>query len=135
MRLKSFTEIQAWKEARIFVKDIYVMCNEGSAKHDFGFRAQIQNAAVSIMSNIAEGFGAGSDKSFIAFLRYAYRSALEVESQLYVALDIEYMDKIQAERFFDKIRTIQRMIGGLIAYLKQCEKTPQTPRPQNPQTP
>ena len=121
MLFKSFMDINAWKEARILVKDIYLMCNQGAGKNDFGFRSQIQQAAVSIMSNIAEGFGAGSDKGFIAFLTYAYRSALEVESQLYIAMDICYTDESNANRLIAKVKTIQKMIGGLIGYLKSKE--------------
>ncbi len=111
-------DINAWKEARKLVKDIYLMCNQGECKHDFGFRSQIQRAAVSIMSNIAEGFGADTDEGFISFLSHAYRSAMEVESQLYVALDIAYTDSANAEKLIAQTQQIQRLIGGLIRYLK-----------------
>ena len=92
MKIESFTEIEAWKQARNFVSDVYNVFAKGDSKSDFGFRDQIQRASVSIMSNIAEGFDSGSKKSFLQFLSYSYRSASEVESLLYVALDIHYID-------------------------------------------
>ncbi len=118
MVFKSFMDINAWKESRVLVKEIYLMCNQGECKNDFGFRSQIQRASVSIMSNIAEGFGAGSDKGFCAFLSYAFRSALEVESQLYVAMDIGYTDSAKGEELINLSKSIQRMISGLMNYLK-----------------
>jgi len=118
MVFKSFKDINAWKEARILVKEIYLICNQGECKNDFGFRSQIQRAAVSIMSNIAEGFGSDSDKAFISFLSYAFRSSMEVESQLYIALDIGYATDQEASSLIHKTQQIQNMLGGLIGYLK-----------------
>lgn len=118
MVFKSFMDINAWKESRNLVREIYLMCNQGDCKNDFGFRSQIQRASVSIMSNIAEGFGADTDKGFATFLSYAFRSALEVESQLYVAMDIGYANKDKSEQLICQVKSIQRMLSGLIAYLK-----------------
>ena len=89
MKIESFTDIEAWKQARIFVADVYHILSEGNSQKDFGFKDQIQRASVSIMSNLAEGFDSGSKKSFLQFLSYSYRSASEVESLLYVALEAE----------------------------------------------
>ncbi|MBZ0184225.1 MAG: four helix bundle protein [Melioribacteraceae bacterium] len=119
MQISNFTEIDSWLEARLLVKEIYNLTNRGKFTNDFGLKDQIQRAAVSIMSNIAEGFDSGSTKSFINFLNYSYRSASEVESLLYVAKDIEYITEEQKEEFDIRIRKIKSLIGGFIKYLKK----------------
>ena len=90
---------------------------------DFGFRYQIQRASVSIMSNIAEGFDSGSSKSFIQFLTYSYRSASEVESLLFVAVDIHYIDINQHNELISQLNNIKKLIGGFIRYLKNSQHT------------
>ena len=88
---------------------------------DFGFRYQIQRASVSIMSNIAEGFESGSKMSFIQFLTYSYRSASEVESLLFVALDIHYIDANQHNELISQLNSIKKLTGGFISYLKNSQ--------------
>ncbi|HOI30246.1 MAG TPA: four helix bundle protein [Melioribacteraceae bacterium] len=126
MNIESFPEIDSWKEARIFVKDIYKITSRGSITKDFGFKDQLQRAAVSIMTNIAEGFDSGSNKSFINFLNYAYRSASEVQSLLYIALDIEYISIEQFNGLTEKSEKIKKLIGGFIQYLKNSNYKPRT---------
>jgi four helix bundle protein len=118
MFLKSFTDIDAWKEARILVSEIYKITSAGNVRIDFGFKDQIRRAAVSIMSNIAEGFDSGSTKSFLVFLGYSYRSASEVLSLLYVALDCGYIDESTFSELEERTLSVQKMIGGFIKYLK-----------------
>lgn len=121
MKIENFTDIEAWKQARLFVENIYHIFSEGNSQRDFGFKDQIQRASVSIMSNIAEGFDSGSKKSFIQFLSYSYRSASEVESLLYVALDIHYIDVKQHNELMLKLNSIKRLIGDFIHYLKNSK--------------
>ncbi|HPH72369.1 MAG TPA: four helix bundle protein [Candidatus Cloacimonas sp.] len=123
MKIDSFTEIEAWKQARLFVANVYDIFSQGNSQKDFGFRDQIQRASVSIMSNIAEGFDSGSKKSFIQFLTYSYRSASEVESLLFVALDIHYIDVNQHNELMSKLNSIKKLIGGFIRHLKNSEHT------------
>ncbi|GAB4531257.1 MAG: hypothetical protein Fur0018_19080 [Anaerolineales bacterium] len=105
--LTRFEEIRAWQEARKLVRTVYGMTREGAFARDFGLRDQIQRAAVSVMTNIAEGFGARSNPSFQQFLTYARRSALEVQSLLYVAIDVGY---ISEEQFRKTIRHNLRLL-------------------------
>ena len=121
MKIESFTDIEAWKQARLFVSDVYNVFAKGDSKSDFVFRDQIQRASVSIMSNIAEGFDSGSSKSFIQFLTYSYRSASEVESLLFVALDIHYIDVNQHNGLMSQLNSIKKLIGGFIRYLKNSQ--------------
>ena len=89
MKIERFEDIEAWKEGRGLVVDVYKLI---SHIKDFGFKDQIQRAAVSITSNIAEGFDRGSNKEFIQFLIFARGSASEVKSQAYNALDLGYIN-------------------------------------------
>ncbi len=85
-----FEDIQAWQEARKLLKMIYKLTSSGRPAKDFGLRDQIQRAAVSSMTNIAEGFDCESKAEFARFLGFARRSAVEVQSLLYIAFDIQY---------------------------------------------
>jgi len=93
MAIRRFEDIQAWQEARKLVKMIYVLTDEGKFAKDFGLRDQIRRASVSIMANIAEGFDCDSQVEFARFLGIARRSAVEVQSLLYAALDIGYINQ------------------------------------------
>ena len=90
MKIDKFEDIEAWKEARLLVNEIY---NYFRNIKDYGFKDQLQRAAISIMNNIAEGFDAGSDKLFIRYLHCAKASCGEVNSMLYLCEDLNYADK------------------------------------------
>ena len=115
MKIERFEDVDAWKEARILVADVY-----GMAKNirDFGFRDQLQRASVSIMSNIAEGFDRGTNKEFIYFLTIARGSVAEVRSLLYAALDIGYINQYEHENLQQRSTVIAKMLNGFIRYLK-----------------
>ncbi len=91
--IKKFEDILAWQEARKLVSSIYRLTGLGSLAKDFGLRDQIQRAAVSAMTNIAEGFDCESQIEFTRFLGIARRSAVEVQSLLYASLDVGYIDE------------------------------------------
>jgi len=89
--IKRFEDLHCWKSSRELVDMVYEATNESPFNRDFGLRDQIRRAAVSIMSNIAEGFNAGSDSEFIRFLGISRRSVSETQSQSYIALDQKYI--------------------------------------------
>lgn len=91
--IKRFEDILAWQEARKLVREIYAITCQGTFARDFGLRDQIQRASVSVMANIAEGFDCESHVEFARFLGIARRSAVEVQSLLYIAQDICYIDE------------------------------------------
>lgn len=103
--------------ARELANLIYDVTENSNFARDFGLRDQIQRASASIMHNIAEGFDAGKDTEFIPFLRYARRSASEVQSQLYLALDRKYISAEQFQDLYDRATEIKKSINALIAYL------------------
>lgn len=116
-----FEDIEAWQKARELTKEIYAMSNDGQFSRDFGLRDQIRRASVSIMSNIAEGFGRGGNKEFIQFLSTAKGSASEVQAQLYVALDAGYINQDQFQKLYSETEATARMIAGLLRYLQNSD--------------
>jgi four helix bundle protein len=116
--IKRFEDILAWQEARKLVQEIYVFTREGGFAKDFGLRDQIQRAAVSVMANIAEGFDCESHVEFARFLGIARRSAIEVQSLLYAALDIGYISEEKFSREFAQANKTKALIGGLKKSLK-----------------
>lgn len=116
-----FEDIEAWQKARELTKAIYAMSNDGQFARDFGLRDQIRRASVSIMSNIAEGFGRGGNKEFMQFLSTAKGSASEVQAQLYVAIDAGYINQDQFQKLYSETEATARMIAGLLRYLQNSD--------------
>ncbi len=116
--IKRFEEIEAWKEARKLTREVYRATKQGGFRRDFGLRDQIQRASTSIMANIAEGFDGGSNREFLKFLGYAFRSTSEVQSHLYVALDQEYLGQQSFDSLFDLTVGLKNLIRGFIRYLR-----------------
>jgi four helix bundle protein len=108
-----FGDIKAWQEARRLTQQIYKLSKEGEFARDFGLRDQIRRAAVSGMTNIAEGFDCDSKKEFARFLGIARRSVVEVQSLLYVALDAEYIDDNSFQKHYSQANKAKSLIGGL----------------------
>jgi four helix bundle protein len=122
MKIEKFEDIESWKKAREFTKRIYAITQRTPFNKDFGLKDQIQRASVSIMANIAEGFDSGSKRNFIVFLNYAYRSASEAQSLLYVAIDLKYITDQEFHENSSQLQTIKSLIGGFIKYLKTENK-------------
>jgi len=116
--IKRFEDILAWQEARKLVSEIYRMTREGAFSKDFGLRDQIQRASVSIMANIAEGFDCDSHVEFARFLGIARRSAAEVQSLLYAAKDIGYIEEEQFKNIYAMTEKTKALTGGLKSSLK-----------------
>lgn len=111
--IQRFEDIQGWQEARNLVKVIYLLTRKESFAKDFGMKDQIQRAAVSAMTNIAEGFDCESKLEFARFLGIARRSAVEVQSLLYAALDVNYITQSEFETHYEQARKTKALIGGL----------------------
>lgn len=121
-KIERFEDVRAWQMARELTNLIYDATESGNFARDFGLRDQIQRASASIMHNIAEGFDAGTDTEFIPFLKYARRSASEVQSQLYLALDRKYISLEQFQDFYSRATEIKKSINALIAYLRKSKR-------------
>lgn len=113
MAIERFEDIHGWQEARKLVACIYQLTRTGPFSKDYGLRDQIQRAAVSVMTNIAEGFDCESKTEFARFLGIARRSAVEVQSLLYAALDIGYIGQPAFSELYEQSRKAKALIGGL----------------------
>lgn len=118
MKITRFEDIEAWQLARGLTREVYRASKTGEFARDFALRDQIRAAAGSSMHNIAEGFDGGSNAEFVRFLGYAQRSCTEVQSQLYVALDQQYVSGAEFQVLYDHARETHAKIGGFIKYLK-----------------
>ena len=119
---KTFEEINAWKDGRELVKAIYSVTGRRAFAQDYGLRDQLQRAAVSICSNIAEGFERRGNKEFIKFLWIAKGSAAEVASQLHHARDLDYITSVQIETLYGEAKKIAAMIYKLISSIPNPER-------------
>ncbi len=156
--VKRFEELDAWRQARMLTKDVYSATTSGEFARDFGLVDQLRRAAVSTMNNVAEGFDSGSRIEFRRFLRYAVRSASEVQSCfenggwrlgaggsgtefssswakrqlhddcLYVALDQEYMDQAAFDALYQHSTSTRRLCLGLLRHLATSKDVPANPR-------
>ena len=115
---KQFEDLHVWQEARGLVNEVYKVTKQGAFRRDFSLRDQITRAAVSSMSNIAEGVERGSRREFIQFLNVAKGSTGEVRSQLYVALDQQYIDQKMFEKLRDSALAVSRRLAKFIRYLE-----------------
>src|SRR4030042_3116088 len=114
-RIEKYEDLIAWQKARELTKNIYKITRQGEFSKDFGLRDQIRRASVSIMSNLAEGFERGGRSEFHQFLVIAKGSCAELRSQLYVALDNNYIDDITFQNIDGLSKEVSRLIGGLRA--------------------
>jgi four helix bundle protein len=114
--------MESWKIGRTLARRIYSLTETGTWGRDYALRDQIRRAAISIMSNIAEGFESHSDQQFARYLAYAKGSAGELRAQLYVAFDVGYLD----EPTFCDLRALaercSRQVSGLMTYLQTSQQ-------------
>jgi four helix bundle protein len=121
---KGFTKIEdmiAWQRAKALTIEIYKLTNEPLFSKDFGLKDQIRRAAVSVPSNIAEGFGRGGTNEFINFLSIAKGSLYEVKTQLIIAQELNLVDIQNKDKLILHIEELTGLIAGLIKYLKNTE--------------
>jgi len=118
---KSFEDLPVWQSARKVAVQVYRTTSKGKLKDDYGLKSQIQRSAVSVSSNIAEGFERGSKQESIQFLYVAKGSAGELRSQLFIAKDIGYMDNNDFKVLLNSATNVSKQISGFIEYLKTTE--------------
>lgn len=121
--VKSFEELTIWQEARELTNKIYILSKRFPKEELYGLTSQIRRASVSIMSNIAEGFNRRSTKEFINFLIISRASISEVQNDLYISLDLNYINKEEFETIYNHAQKISMSINKLITYLRSQVKT------------
>ena len=119
--MKRFEELIAWQKARALTKAIFQATKPGEFSKNYSLVSQIQRAAVSIVANIAEGFERDGKNEFRQFLSHAKGSAGEVRSQLYIALDGNFINQTEFDLLSAEARDISKLIGGFMKYLRNSE--------------
>jgi four helix bundle protein len=114
-KINRFEDLIAWQKARKLTKEIDQATNQGKFAGDYGLRDQIRRAAVSSMSNVAEGFERGGLVEFQRFLSIAKASCAELRTQLYVAMDVGYLDSDHFNELMAQAIEVGKIIGGLRA--------------------
>jgi len=118
-KIERFEDLQSWQKARQLANAIYELTMHPNFAKDFRLCNQIQDAAGSVMHNVAEGFDSGTNPEFIRFLKMARRSASEVQSELYLALDRKYISEEELNTAYYLATETKRLINGMIAYLRR----------------
>ncbi|MGE5305615.1 MAG: four helix bundle protein [Alphaproteobacteria bacterium] len=121
-KIRRFEDLLAWQKARALTRKIYHVSRQSEFQQDHGLSGQVQRAAVSVMSNIAEGFERGGLGEFHQFLSTAKASCAEVRSQLYVALDIGYINDATFQILREQAEEVGRIVGGLRAAVAKKRK-------------
>lgn len=112
-KIEKFEDFIAWQKARSLTREIYQITNLPAFSRDFGLKDQIRRSAVSVMSNIAEGFERGRASEFHQFLSIAKESCAELRSQLYVALDADYIPQPRFHHLMAMATEVGLVVGGL----------------------
>jgi len=114
----TFTDLEAWKEARSLVKIVYTSIQLFPKEEVYGLQSQIKRSAISIPSNIAEGCGRNHPKDIMRFYYIARGSAYELETQLYLSLDLNFINEADLNSMLEKLKKIRILLAGLINYQK-----------------
>ncbi|MBX2966504.1 MAG: four helix bundle protein [Cyclobacteriaceae bacterium] len=120
-KVTHFEDLRCWQLARELVRLVFKACEEGKLTKDFETKAQIKKAAVSVMNNIAEGFGRFSNKEFIRFLDFSQSSCIEVKSMTYILEDMDYLSKDKINVIRDKAEETKNSVLSFIRYLRKKE--------------
>ena len=116
--MKTYREIICWQKAITLVKSVYELTNSFPHSEQFGLTSQLRRAAISIPSNIAEGFGRGSNKDFRRFLDIARGSLFELQTQLYISKELDFIASKSYDIIYEQSREVERILIGFIKSLK-----------------
>lgn len=118
-KIGRFEDLQSWQKGRQLANFVYDLTDHPKFAKDFRLSGQIQDAAGSVMHNIAEGFDSGTNPEFIRFLKMSRRSASEIQSELYLALDRKYINQDELNSAYNLATETKKLINGMIGYLRK----------------
>lgn len=118
-KITGLEDIEVWQNARVTAKTIYSMTEKWK---DFSLRDQMRRAAVSIMANIAEGYARGGNKEFVQFMFISKASASELQSHLYLSLDLSYISQDNFNTIYEQLDKVQRKLSSFIKVLRNNSK-------------
>ena len=116
---KTYKELDVWKKARAFVKEIYVITKDFPNEEKYGLMSQMRRCAVSIPSNIAEGYGRQFKKETVQFLHISRGSLYELETQMYIAYDLSFISEEKLNILIADLEECRRLLSGLINYFEK----------------
>lgn len=125
MTIRSYQELEVWKIAIEIAVEVYRLTNTGNFHRDYGLTDQLRRAAVSISSNIVEGFERNNNNEFYRFLLVAKGSLGELKSQLLISNKIGYLIEKDYQQILEKLDKLGFQVGSLLVYLKNCKKNGQ----------
>lgn len=117
--IKKFEDLEIWQLGKELVEKVYELSSSGEFKKDFTFKNQIRRAAISVPSNIAEGFGREGNKEFINFLYISHGSLCETKSHLLIAKELGYLEENNTENLFENIERLKAKTLSLVKSLKE----------------
>ncbi|MCO6501231.1 MAG: four helix bundle protein [Vicingus serpentipes] len=118
MGYRDYTTLEVWKEARKLVNEIYKLTEQFPKNENYGLTLQIRRCAVSVPSNIAEGCGRNHTKDSMQFFYIARGSLYELETQIYLSEDQNYIIRTETKEIQDQITVCKRLLNGFINYYK-----------------
>ena len=118
---KRYKDLNVWQEARKLSKNIYSLTSEFPKEEQFGLINQMRRCAISVPSNIAEGCGRNYPKDSIQFFYIARGSIYELETQLYLSFDLEYLEELKLNQLLTLTETTRKLLSGFIKYYQQIK--------------
>ena len=115
--MHNFRQLNIWKEARLLVKEVYLLTKKFPSDERFGLISQINRCSISVPSNIAEGSARSTNKDFAHFLKISLGSLFELETQLLLSADLNMISESENEELFKRIIVLQKMISNFIKTL------------------
>jgi four helix bundle protein len=117
--MSTFRELLIWQKSMLFVSEIYQLTNFFPKDENFSLTSQIRRSAISIPSNIAEGYGRDGNKDYLKFLNISISSLYEIQTQIEIAYNLNYINEIQFNKTYENSREIERMLSAFIRKIKE----------------
>ncbi|MDX2113419.1 MAG: four helix bundle protein [Alphaproteobacteria bacterium] len=133
MKIQSYRDLDVWQKSRKLVGRIYKLTHTFPKEELYGLTNQLRRAAVSIPSNIAEGKSRRATRDYMRFLDIAYGSIAEVETQLFIACDLNYTTEKKITKLLEDYAEVGRMLNGLLSSLERKLNSPES-RILNPES-
>ncbi|WBX75014.1 four helix bundle protein [Tenacibaculum ovolyticum] len=116
--MKTFRELIVWQKSMNFVTEVYRISKQFPKEENFGLTSQLRRSAVSIPSNIAEGYGREGLNDYLRFLNIAMASLFELQTQLEISYNLKYISEKEFKKLYDLSREIERMLSSFVRSLK-----------------
>lgn len=119
--MSTFRNLLVWQKSMDLVTKIYKLTHQFPKEELFGLTSQIRRSAISIPSNIAEGYGRDSNKEYLRFLNISISSLFEMQTQIEIAKNINYLNEADFEKLYEDSREVERMMSSFIRKIKERE--------------